>query len=145
MKTIKLKLVERCSSKLQFVKTIKECSNLGLKEAKDVCDRLHDGQIQVFEVRSDGTIDYYKKFISDIPLSGGKLLISGGIEFQREYKMLELGIGSNEDYSEFILEYLEHNFENQKEFLKFAFSKLNREQLVSIFEKAKETYKDYID
>ena len=62
----------------------------------------------------------------------------------REFKILELGIGDNQDYADFIVDYYENGFEDQTDFLKFVVSKLKREELISIFEKAKETYKDYI-
>ena len=143
---IKIKLIEKCVNKLIFVKLIKDCSGLGLKESKDICDRLHTHplEIQTFVVRQDGITNYEKKFRDEISNAGGKFLISGGTEFMRDFKILDLGIGDNEDYANFIIDYYENSFEDQKEFLKFVLSKLNREELLSIFEKAKETYKDYI-
>jgi hypothetical protein len=143
---IKIKLIEKCVNKLIFVKLIKDCSGLGLKESKDICDRLHSHplEIQTFVVRQDGITNYAKKFRDEISNAGGKFIISGGTEFMRDFKILDLGIGDNEDYANFIIDYYENSFEDQKEFLKFVLSKLNREELLSIFEKAKETYKDYI-
>ena len=143
---IKIKLIEKCVNKLIFVKLIKDCSGLGLKESKDICDRLHSHplEIQTFVVRQDGITNYEKKFRDEISNAGGKFIISGGTEFMRDFKILDLGIGDNEDYANFIIDYYENSFEDQKEFLKFVLSKLNREELLSIFEKAKETYKDYI-
>jgi hypothetical protein len=143
---IKIKLIEKCVNKLIFVKLIKDCSGLGLKESKDICDRLHTHplEIQTFVVRQDGITNYAKKFRDEISNAGGKFIISGGTEFMRDFKILDLGIGDNEDYANFIIDYYENSFEDQKEFLKFVLSKLNREELLSIFEKAKETYKDYI-
>jgi hypothetical protein len=143
---IKIKLIEKCVNKLIFVKLIKDCSGLGLKESKDICDRLHSHplEIQTFVVRQDGITNYEKKFRDEISNAGGKFIISGGTEFMRDFKILDLGIGDNEDYANFIIDYYENSFEDQKEFLKFVLSKLNREDLMSIFEKAKETYKDYI-
>jgi hypothetical protein len=143
---IKIKLIEKCVNKLIFVKLIKDCSVLGLKESKDICDRLHSHplEIQTFVVRQDGITNYAKKFRDEISNAGGKFIISGGTEFMRDFKILDLGIGDNEDYVNFIIDYYENSFEDQKEFLKFVLSKLNREELLSIFEKAKETYKDYI-
>jgi hypothetical protein len=143
---IKIKLIEKCVNKLIFVKLIKDCSGLGLKESKDICDRLHSHplEIQTFVVRQDGITNYEKKFRDEISNAGGKFIISGGTEFMRDFKILDLGIGDNEDYVNFIIDYYENSFEDQKEFLKFVLSKLNREELLSIFEKAKETYKDYI-
>ncbi len=142
---IKLKLIEKAESKLQLVKLIKDCSGLGLRESKDICDNLHAGMTQTFETRQDGIVNYSKKFREEIKNCGGKFIVSGGTEFLREFKMLDLGIGDNEDYVDFIVEYFENNFEDQKDFLKFVLSNLKREELISIFERAKETYKDYID
>lgn len=144
---IKIKLLEGTPNKLTLVKLIKDCSGLGLKESKEICDNLHHfpGNVQSFETRQDGIINYAKKFREDIKTCGGKFTVSGGQEFIREYKMLDLGIGENQDYTDFIIEYFENNFEDQKDFLKFVLSKLKREELISIFEKTKETYKDYID
>ncbi len=142
---IKLKLIEKAESKLQLVKLIKDCSGLGLRESKDICDNLHAGMTQTFETRQDGIVNYAKKFREEIKNCGGKFIVSGGTEFLREFKMLDLGIGDNEDYVDFIVEYFENNFEDQKDFLKFVLSNLKREELISIFERAKETYKDYID
>lgn len=145
--TIRVKLLVGSPNKLALVKLIKDCSGLGLKESKDICDRLHShpGDIQSFETRQDNTgTNYAKKFREEIKNCGGEFIVSGGTELMRDFKILDLGVGDNEDYANFIIDYYENNFEDQKEFLKFVLSKLNREELLSIFEKAKETYKDYI-
>lgn len=144
---IRIKLKVGSTSKLQLVKLIKECSELGLKESKDICDRLHSypDTVQTFEARQDNTgINYAKKFREEIKNCGGEFIVIGGAELMREFKMLELGIGDNQDYADFIVDYYENGFEDQTDFLKFVVSKLKREELISIFEKAKETYKDYI-
>jgi len=145
--TIRIKLTKGATNKLVLVKLIKDCSGLGLKESKDICDRLHSypGDAQSFEARQDDTgINYAKKFREEIKNCGGEFIVSGGTELMRDFKMLELGLGDNQDYADFIIDYYENDFEDQKEFLKFVLSKLKREELVSIFEKAKETYKDFI-
>lgn len=145
--TIRIKLTKGATNKLVLVKLIKDCSGLGLKESKDICDRLHSypGNTQSFEARQDDTvINYAKKFREEIKNCGGEFIVSGGAELMRDFKMLELGLGDNQDYADFIIDYYENDFEDQKEFLKFVLSKLKREELVSIFEKAKETYKDFI-
>jgi hypothetical protein len=153
---IRIKLKVGSPSKLQLVRLIKECSELGLRESKDICDRLHSypDVVQTFEARQDNTgINYAKKFREEIKNCGGEFIVSGGTELMREFKMLELGIGDNQDYADFIVDYYENGFEltlnninyrNKTDFLKFVVSKLKREELISIFEKAKETYKDYI-
>jgi hypothetical protein len=145
-KLVRIKLNENCPNKLQFVKLIKECSGLGLKESKDICDRLHNGEIQIFEARDDDAVNYAKKFRQDIVNCGGKFQVSGGVEFQRDYKMLELGIGDDSDYVDFISESIfQNNLENSEKFLKFVLTKFNREQLIELFDKTKESYKYIID
>jgi hypothetical protein len=145
-KLVRIKLIAGCTNKLQFVKLIKDCSNLGLKESKDICDRLHAGEIQTFEAREDDAVNYARKFRQDIVNCGGKFQVSGGVEFQRDYKMLELGIGDDSDYVDFISESIfQNNLENSEEFLKFVLSKFNREQLVELFDRTKESYKYIID
>ena len=46
MKAVKVKCVGKISNLIQFVKTLKDHTGLGLKEAKDLCDsiRSHEGQ-----------------------------------------------------------------------------------------------------
>lgn len=41
MKYIEIKLVKPTTEKLKFVKLIKDCSGLSLKESKDLCDSIH--------------------------------------------------------------------------------------------------------
>ena len=145
-KLVRIKLIENCPNKLIFVKLIKECSGLGLKESKDICDRLHAGEVQTFEVREDDSVNYAKKFRQDIVNCGGKFQVSGCVEFQRNYKMLQLGIGDDSDYIDFISESIfQNNLENSEEFLKFVLTKFNREQLIEIFDKSKESYKYILD
>ena len=145
-KLVRIKLIENCPSKLLLVKLIKDCSGLGLKESKDICDRLHAGEVQTFEVREDDAVNYAKKFRQDIVNCGGKFQVSGGVEFQRNYKMLQLGIGDDSDYIDFISESIfQNNLENSEEFLKFVLTKFNREQLIEIFDKSKESYKYILD
>lgn len=146
-KQIIIKMISVATNKLQLVKLIKDCSELGLKESKDICDRLHSypGTVQIFEVRHENTgINYAKKFRDEIKNCGGEFIVSGGTEFIRDFKILELGIGDNQDYADFIVDYYENGFENQTDFFKLVLSKLKREELISIFEKTKETYKNYI-
>jgi hypothetical protein len=60
--------------------------------------------------------------------------------------MLELGIGDDSDYVDFISESIfQNNLENSEEFLKFVLTKFNREQLIEIFDKSKESYKYILD
>jgi hypothetical protein len=144
MKYIKLKLVEKVDSKLELVKLIKNCSNLGLKDCKDICDHLHDGIPQSFELKMDGHTDFGKKFCAELKRCGGKILVNGGTEESRNFKMLELGLGNSGDYQNFLLNYIENNFDNHGDLLRFVLSKLSKKDLVSAFELTKENYKNYI-
>ena len=120
-KLVRIKLIENCPNKLIFVRLIKDCSNLGLKESKDICDRLHAGEVQTFEAREDDAVNYAKKFRQDIVSCGGKFQVSGGVEFQRNYKMLQLGIGDDSDYIDFISESIfQNNLEIRKSFLNLS-------------------------
>jgi hypothetical protein len=142
---VRIKLIEKAENKLQLVKLIKDCSELGLKESKDICDKLHNGEVQIFETRQDDNINYAKKFRQDISICGGRFQISGGVEEQRDFKILELGLGSDEDYVDFLIKYFDGNFENRYELFKFVLSKLDKEDLNSAFDITKETYKKFID
>lgn len=130
---IGLKMVEKTEGKLKLVKLIKDVGGLGLKEAKDIADYLYEniGKSKEFDINS-GFKDNYGNIIdpisylnAELPGCGGKILLSGGKEWQREFKMLSLGIGETEDYSYFIKEYLQTN----KDFLDNILSKLKKEDL----------------
>ena len=136
-----LKLIKECESKLQFVKTIKDCTNYGLKECKvDICDKLHRGETVEIEIKQDKNEDYHAKLLRDLPLCGGEILVRGGSEFYREVKLLELGLGSEEDYQNFLIEHINNLQLNKEDFLKIVFQKLNKTELVELFEVAKESY-----
>jgi len=144
-RSIRIKLISPISNRLKFVKLIKECSNLSLRDSRDICDRLHNGEIQIFEVRENDNINYAKKFREDIIDCGGNFQVSGGIEFQRNYKILELGIGEDSDYIDFISEsFFQNILKNPQDFLKSVLKKLKREELIELFDNSKESYKDLI-
>lgn len=109
------------SSKLGFVKIIKDATGLGLKEAKDFADDL----FRRFEqnVRADGTsrsyveslplilsgnfIESRERLCRDLSnLSGGFIVV--GREWERQMKLLTLGIGDSSDFKEFISEFLSY-------------------------------------
>jgi hypothetical protein len=110
-RTLRIKLIEPTPNKLQFVKLIKDCSGLGLRESKDLCDELHKSPhlVQDMPVRvstMNETIDYSSHFKSEIKNVGGKFLVNGGIQWERNIKILKLGIGDESDYSDFIKDYI---------------------------------------
>jgi len=133
MKKIRMKCVQKTPSKLAFVKLIKQVSGLGLKESKDIADTFdYDINKTVeFEIPKDISIDQFRKDLKEI---GGQYLVNGGLEFEREYKLLTLGLGEQEDYVDFISENLNY-FTNQEDTIKFILSKLTKEDLIELTKK----------
>jgi len=133
MKKVRMKCVEKTPSKLAFVKLIKEVGGLGLKEAKDIADTFdYDINKTVeFEMSRDKSIEQFRKDLKDI---GGQYLVNGGVEFDREYKLLTLGLGEQEDYIDFISDNLNY-FTNQEEAIKFILAKLSKEDLIELTNK----------
>jgi hypothetical protein len=149
MKTIKIKLVEPTPNKLAFVKLIKDCSGLGLREAKDLCDELHNRPsiVQEMPIRDWESYDYTtgkstpaitdfrKKFTTEIKDVGGKFVVNGGVQWERNVKMLSLGIADKLDYAEFMKDYILNKFDNSEDILTFVLDKLSKEDLQEIFNK----------
>ena len=149
MKTIKIKLIEPTTQKLAFVKLIKECSGLGLKEAKDLCDNIHSYSERVHEmpirdwenydystgVTTPATTDYRRKFTTEIKNIEGKFVVNCGVQWDRNVKMLQLGIADKSDYTEFMKDYILNKFDNSEDLLTFVLNKLSKEDLQEAFNK----------
>lgn len=126
-------LRERCLNKLMFVKILRNYTELGLKETKEICDKLHETPYKPVEIELNVAVDRLKQDLLDIDL---KFIIDGDKGFERERKLLTLGLGEKEDYISFFLEF-EDLFDNQKEILNLALNKLSMEDLKEIFGKIK--------
>jgi len=152
MKKVKIRLVKPTSEKLRLVKLIKDCSGLGLKEAKDLCDNMHASPLKTFEmpirdyatydyntgISTPSNVDYKAKLISEIKEIDGEFVINGGTQWERNAKMLSLGIGEESDYSDFIKEHiLTSALVDSENILNFALSKLSKEELIEVFSKIK--------
>jgi hypothetical protein len=144
---IRIQLIERCPNKIQFVKLIKDCTGLGLKEAKNVCDRLHDRPDLIEEITVHDSIDengitYSNKFINGMKeFVLGEFIVTGGIQWQRDIKMLSLGIADESEYIDFVNEFLidNRNLEVSQTILRFALSKLSKEELREVFNEINKT------
>jgi hypothetical protein len=137
-RTLRIKLLEPTTNKLSFVKLIKDCSGLGLREAKDLCDELHKSPHLVQDMPllpTTGDVDYSKLFKSEIKNIGGKFLVNGGIQWERNIKMLKLGIGDESDYSEFIKDYILNGLVDSENLLTLALSKLSENDIKEVFNK----------
>ena len=144
---IRIQLIERCPNKLQFVKLIKDCTGLGLKEAKNVCDRLHDipntiEEIIVKDGVDENGVTYSRKFINGMKeFVLGEFIVTGGLQWDRNIKMLSLGIADESEYIDFTNEFLidNRNLEVSETILRFALSKLSKEELQEVFTEINKT------
>ena len=136
-RTLRIKLLEPTPNKLAFVKLIKDCSGLGLRESKDLCDELHKSPhlVQDMPVKPTDDTDYSKRFINEIKNVGGKFLVNGGIQWERNVKMLKLGIGDESDYSDFIKDYILNGLEDSENLLTLALSKISENDIKEVFNK----------
>ena len=141
---IRVKLKSEVGSKLAFVKLIKECTNLGLKDAKWTCDTLHENLRKGLDKSTDieliGGVDglgnsYLKVFQQGILDIGVNAFVNGGVAWERNFKMLSIGIGEKKDYSDFIFEYVNTvDLEHGKDIINLLIDKLSQNDLEEIFE-----------
>jgi hypothetical protein len=140
---IVIRQTAREDMKLGLVKHIKDISGLGLKESKDkadlMCDNFNSGRPSSMEIFSDlHPIDLNNLISSLLQNTSGKYIIDN-IESDREKKILSLGIGSNEDFVNFISTEISYRpTEYVQNHINYILSKLNREQLEDVFSKVTE-------
>ncbi len=91
----------KTKSSLAFVKALKEFSGYGLKEAKDCADSLHaNGEVNFDYHGSSSDISQFRKFINELP--DGSYIVNGGVEVERERKLLSMGLGTQNEYIDFL-------------------------------------------
>ena len=144
MRKLRIKLLSKCENKLQVVKLIKDCTGLGLKDSKDIADDMFNkiGLVREIEITEPYTKDGkvfnpFEKFTTNIN-QFGDFQVTGGLSWERDSKMLGLGIGEIEDYAIFVSDYMcYNNLEENKIILESIFSKLNKEDLIELVNKIK--------
>jgi hypothetical protein len=140
---IKIKLVNDCNNKLQFVKNIKELCGLDLRNSKDIADRVCQKPYLPVELdipTGISTKEAHDKIRYNLSFSGDYIIdfeINGGTQWQREIKMLQLGVGERKDYLDFLKQHIQTNFGNSEEMLTFVLDKLTQEQLQETIDKIK--------
>jgi hypothetical protein len=140
---IKIKLVNDCNNKLQFVKNIKELCGLDLRNSKDIADRVCQKPYLPVELdipTGISTKEAHDKIRYNLSFSGDYIIdfeINGGTQWQREIKMLQLGVGERKDYLDFLKQHIQTNFGNSDEMLTFVLDKLTQEQLQETIDKIK--------
>ncbi len=141
---IRIKLLSECKNKLQVVKLIKDCTGLGLRESKDIADEMfkHIGLVKEIDlakpyIRGGKTFNPYDEFTKNIQ-DFGHFHVTGGLSWERDAKMLGIGVGDIEDYANFVSEYMSYNNSDEnKKILEVLFSKLKKEDLVELVNKIK--------
>lgn len=141
---IRIKLLSKCENKLQVLKLIKDCTGLGLRESKDIADLMFNNiglvrEIELTEpyLREGNVFNPYQEFTTKIK-EFGDFQVTGGLSWERNVKMLSLGIGETGDYVNFVSEYMTlNNKEENKEILEVLFSKLKKEDLVELVNQIK--------
>ena len=144
MRKLRIKLLSKCENKLQVVKLIKDCTGLGLKDSKDIADDMFNkiGLVREIEIvepyTKDGKVfNPFEEFTTKIN-QFGDFQVTGGLSWERDSKMLGLGIGETEDYATFVSDYMSYNnLEENKIILEVLFSKLNKEDLIELVNKIK--------
>lgn len=144
MRKLRIKLLSKCDNKLQVVKLIKDCTELGLRESKDLVDSMFDniGLVREIELREpyfrEGKLfNTYEELTTKIK-EFGDFYVTGGLSWERNVKMLGLGIGELEDYVTFVSDYMTYNnSEVNKVILESLFNKLKKEDLVELVNQIK--------
>jgi hypothetical protein len=144
MRRIRMKLLSECKNKLQVVKLIKDCTELGLKDSKDIADEMfnHIGLVKEIElvepyIREGRTFNPYEEFKKNIN-NFGDFKVTGGLSWERDAKMLGIGVGDIEDYANFVSDYMSYNnTDENKMILEVLFSKLKKEDLVELVNQIK--------
>jgi hypothetical protein len=138
---VTVKLVNDCNNKLRFVKNVKELCDLGLRESKDIVDRICQKPYTPFEFEIPmgiTTKEVYDKLTYNLGnLDTNIFEVNGGTQWQREIKMLQLGVGERQDYIDFLKQHIQTNFGNSEEMLTFVLDKLTQEQLQETIDKIK--------
>jgi hypothetical protein len=143
---VRIKLINQCAGKLQFVKSVKELLDLDLRSSKDIVDNICNQPFKSveLEIPMNKSISDVKELLDDLhwtirygedEMAFYNYEINGGVQWQREANMLKLGIGTRQDYLDFIKQSIQTNFGNSEELITFVLNKLSDEQLKETLEK----------
>lgn len=94
MNVLEIKLIKPTTKKLQLVKLIKDCTGIGLKESKEICDNLHafPDKKQQIKIKENNNVNYKNKFIEGISEIDGEFSFTGDKKWNRNIKLTQLGI-----------------------------------------------------
>lgn len=139
MRTIIIRMVKVPSNKLMAVKALKDITGLGLKDSKD----LFEGMVLDFNsgFKSGREISIYDQNISKLEreLNEGNpgCFNTNSGQWERNNKILSLGIGDKSDYIDAISEYLMYNKTSDeiKVFITEVLSIIDKEKIEEIYNK----------
>ena len=147
MKEIEIKLQEPSSHKLHLVKLIKDCSGMGLKESKELCDNLHRHPEKAWTMpikdwetidystgaKTPAKRDYHQYFIEELNLiQSGKFIVTGGKEWLRDMKLAQLGMADKDSIIGTLSDHILNKWSDSKEVLEVALSKLEIGELIEV-------------
>ncbi len=141
---IRIKLLAKCDQKLQVVKLIKDCTGLGLRDSKDIADEMFNdiGLVKEIDlakpyIRDGKTFNPYDEFTKNIH-NFGHFQVTGGLSWERDAKMLGIGVGDIEDYASFVSDYMSYNNTDENRIiLENLFAKLDKKDLVELVNQIK--------
>lgn len=97
----KIKCIGQVTNLLQYVKTVKKHTGLGLKEAKEFCEKTRDNQGVEFILPIQTSITDFEKEICE--MMGDSVQVSNR-ERERQIKLISLGLGDKSDLIELLAE-----------------------------------------
>lgn len=130
--------------RLGFVKALKDITGLGLKDSKDICDLLCNGynfdkksytiDVPFSSERTHEDLRKFTKFITEE--CTGDYEVAGGPEWDREIKLLSLGLGTDDEYREMVKRLPLYGDQEKIElFIDEVLTSSNRESLEKFFNK----------
>lgn len=133
--TCRIKALKNCSSKLAFVKHVMFTTGLGLMEAKYLTDTIFKKPYKYVEIELPMDADWqeFRQGLDELSWEGNvgaNYEMDGDLRWRRNFKLLQLGAASKEEYADFILESFASNFGNSEEVLKFTLDRLSKEDLI---------------
>lgn len=126
---IYLKVIEPTTTRLALTRLIRISTGMSLADSKRLCDKIntHPFPSEQMIISDEYALAKFKQELSDMD---GKFLISGGIQQERDLKILAVGIGDDVDYVSAIVEHLKVT--NDSDLLSKIVSKLDKESKIEI-------------
>ena len=106
---VRLFLHKKCERKLAFVKILHENTRIrgyGLVNCKNICEDIFDN-FETGNLRNvEFEVDDRDKLFNDLKefYSVSEFSLNGGVQHDRDVKILQLGLGEKEDYVNYFIE-----------------------------------------